>query len=749
MLHGIVALGAMASLILCCGMTQALEFHIAPDGDDANAGTAAAPFATLHRAQEATRSLKSEGELASPVDIVLRKGRYHLHDTLVLGPEDSGTPEAPIVWRAAPSETVILSGGRPITGVWQTDDGKTWHVDVPEAQGWARNPDIPESYSPSPTGPWNFRQLFVDGQRAIRARFPNVDAENPFLYASGGSMAHVDLPKGHVRPGWTDEPDAQINIVANWRFFNQWNDVVRVDADESVLYLGVRERHGKIIKGNWFWIEGVRSELDQPGEWYLDPREGRLYYVPDEGQDPNKMEFIAPYLNRVVHLKGDVERGTQVEHVQFKGLDFRHTTFTLGHIEARVHTDAAVMLENASNCRVEECRFEAIGGYALWLHLDSRRNVFHANTVQDSGGGGVLMTGSRLSYMDDTKVYTPGEAAAKVAPILNEVTYNTVSHCGKLRYYGGGVHMDSRPASMAMMPGNYIAHNHFQDLSRNGIFAFRNQGGNVVEYNHIHDCMQTTIDGACIHFATMTRLNAANYILSNFLHDIWGYEQLPNGKPKRHLANGVFLDWDTSNTTVKHNYIYNAGGQPVKTIWNNWDLTVADNHSANTPIEPPFLDETGPGGTATHGIRPADLARRGRIIHYTEKELVSVAGDWKPETAEGLSGLFRFSFLKVDADTPASATFRLPIEEPGAYLVCLRYKPGESNATEGQLRIDHAGGQDTRTWDFSKGHNNGFAVKVGVYRFEPDAPASVTISNEGADGPVVADSVVYVKTEEP
>jgi hypothetical protein len=89
-----------------------------------------------------------------------------------------------------------------------------------------------------------------------------------------------------------------------------------------------------------------------------------------------------------------------------------------------------------------------------------------------------------------------------VAPILNEITRNTVEHCGKIRYYGGGVHLDSRPFSMTMAPGNYIAHNHFNDLSRNGVFAFRNQGGNVVEYNRIHNAMQTTIDGAAIHFAT-------------------------------------------------------------------------------------------------------------------------------------------------------------------------------------------------------------------------------------------------------
>jgi hypothetical protein len=90
------------------------------------------------------------------------------------------------------------------------------------------------------------------------------------------------------------------------------------------------------------------------------------------------------------------------------------------------------------------------------------RNKFDRNTVRHSGGGGVLMTGARSSYMDDTKIYTPGAAAAKVAPILNEVTRNTVEHCGKIRYYGGGVHLDSRPASMTMEPGNLIIPQLFQ-----------------------------------------------------------------------------------------------------------------------------------------------------------------------------------------------------------------------------------------------------------------------------------------------
>lgn len=371
-------------------------------------------------------------------------------------------------------------------GHWQEAYDGIWFLDLPQARAWEKDINRAEEYRQEPGEGWNFRQLFVDGKRAIRARYPNADQENPFLYASGGSLSHIELAPGQVREAWGSEEDAQINIVSNWRFFNQRNDVSEVDVPNSTISIGPRERHGEVIEGNWFWIEGVKSELDQSGEWYLDTRKGRLYFKPEEGQDPNNQEFIAPYLNRILFLKGDVENGTHVKYVNFKGLEFRHATYTLGHIEARVHTDGAVVFENASNCRIDNCHFENIGGYALWLHLDCKQNYFHQNTVLYPGGGGVLLTGSRLSYMDDSKVYTPGKAAEKVAPILNHIA------------------------------GNYIGHNHFEDLSRNGIFVFCNQGGNVVEYNHIHDAMQTTIDGAAIHFATMNHLNAPNFILNNW-----------------------------------------------------------------------------------------------------------------------------------------------------------------------------------------------------------------------------------------
>jgi hypothetical protein len=719
---------SLALALLPVSLFGATRIHVSPQGNDANPGSVERPLATPQGARDQARRSIARG-LSEPIEIIFAAGTYALKSPLELRPEDSGTAKFPVTWKAAAGAKVIWCAGQAIPQKWSKDADGVWQVDL------------------TGVGPaaWNFRQLFVNDQRAIRARFPNADAPNPFLYATGGDLDHAMIAPELVKASWGKARDAQTNIVPQWRFFNQWNTVTKVDTQTGRIDFADSERHAKVIPGNWFWIEGVREELDQPGEWFFDQTTRRLHYLPTPGVDPNTLEIFAPVLNRIVNAQGDVNAGTHVQHMHFDGIAFRHTEFSLGHIEARVHTDTAIMFENTLDCSVRNCRFENIGGYALWLHLDSRRNKFDRNTVRHSGGGGVLMTGARLSYMDDTKIYTPGAAAAKVAPFLNEVTRNTVEHCGKIRYYGGGVHLDSRPASMSMEPGNLISHNYFNDLSRNGVFAFRNQGGSVVEYNHIHNAMQTTIDGACIHFATMNHLNAPNFILNNWLYDAWGYEQKPTGKPIRKLGNGIFLDWDTSNTTLRDNWIYNTVGGAIKPIWENQNLVIENNRESDTRIVPPFVDELGPKGKATNGIDLAKNRLTGNVVHYTDTKHVTTTGTWSPKTVTGMWGLFRFNFLVGTAAVKSEATYTLPIPQDGTYQISLLYKTAPDNASNVPVSIAHAGGVAKHVWNMRKGSKHGFSVPVGSYRFKAGTSHTVTLSTAGTDGNVIADAVAFVK----
>jgi len=774
-----IALPIVAGIVFgILASVSGAEFHVATNGDDAGPGTKERPFATITRARDAIRDLKERQQTPGPIEVVIHGGTYFLPETVILTPEDSGSADAPIVYRAIEGERVVISGGYRIPNPWRREQGEIWSTVVS-----------------NPPGASDFRQLFVNGRREIRARYPNVDAEPPYLFGKGEKKDSIVLPPGQVKPYWSQSPDVLVHVVPERHFFNQIQRVLKVDPGQSLIYLGPEEQHARIVDGSWFFIEGVREELDQPREWFFDSQSRRLYYWPEMGQDPQQLEIIAPRLNRLFYLKGDVNAGTHVEYVVLRGLEFRHTTYTLGHIEPRTNTDGAVVLENARHCRIEGCHFENLGGYGIWLHLDSCENTIDGNTITDAGGGGVLLTSACFGYMDDTKVYTPGPAAARVAPLRNRITRNHIHHCGLIRYYCSGVHLDSRPAETALQAGNLIAHNHIHDMSRNGIFAFRNQGGNIIEFNRIENIMLSTVDGGGIHIATMNQIAAPNLITNNLIANVWGWQQTPSGR-KRHIARGVYLDWFTASTCVTNNVIYNThtGGlqfnagddnQFVNNVvvgdavqWNttwrgaNAQGTVDERNvvlpgSEGPPLKDPAhgnftlakqfagyppgfvwvdVNEIGLPGTATSGVPLSAMARKGGVVTWNTPEATTVQGPWQKRTASGMWGLYNFTYLAADPSEKTSITFTLPVQQAGLYSVRINFPPGPNCASNVRVEVTHAEGTTVETVNMRK---FGFWRLLGQYRFTPEILARVTISTVGADGQVVIEGVGLMEIKSP
>ena len=67
---------AMSVLTLVTAVASATDFYIAPNGNDANPGNQAKPFATLEHARDAIRELKKSGPLQEPVNVRLLGGTY-------------------------------------------------------------------------------------------------------------------------------------------------------------------------------------------------------------------------------------------------------------------------------------------------------------------------------------------------------------------------------------------------------------------------------------------------------------------------------------------------------------------------------------------------------------------------------------------------------------------------------------------------------------------------------------------------
>lgn len=91
--------------------TELIAFHVVIDGDDSHSGSVDAPFASLERARDAARDRsRRQGLPPGGVRVVIHGGVHSRKGTFELSCDDSGTPEAPIVYAAAPGEIPILSG---------------------------------------------------------------------------------------------------------------------------------------------------------------------------------------------------------------------------------------------------------------------------------------------------------------------------------------------------------------------------------------------------------------------------------------------------------------------------------------------------------------------------------------------------------------------------------------------------------------------------------------------------------------
>jgi hypothetical protein len=92
------------------------------------------PLPSLTAARDRIRALRASGAKGA-MTVLVRAGTYLLSEPFVLAPEDSGTPQAPVIYAVYPDEVPVLSGGKSIRG-WKPASGKAglWMAEVPEVK---------------------------------------------------------------------------------------------------------------------------------------------------------------------------------------------------------------------------------------------------------------------------------------------------------------------------------------------------------------------------------------------------------------------------------------------------------------------------------------------------------------------------------------------------------------------------------------------------------------------------------------
>jgi hypothetical protein len=480
--------------------TEDREFFVSTTGRDANPGTKAAPFATLSRARGAVRARKNGG--SGRVVVWVREGTYYLDRTLLFTPDDSGSKEAPVVYAAFPGEKVTLSGGRSLQCRWRLGKDGIWTCDLPAVRN----------------GGLRFTQLFVNGKRQVLARFPNGNSSGPDPggYIRPAGRIPDDMPDPHPGPNddisfsggaprgilfdpktftakpWARPEEAVIHIFQAWDWGNlQWR-VKAVDRNANALWFGEGgfqmgakwdSDPARIDQGSRFYVEGVREELDAPGEWYLDVREGVLHFRPPGGLDPATAKVEVPVLDEVVTFAGSQDR--PVEEITIDGFRIAHTasTFLASYdvpslSDWSVHRGGAVLFDGARGCAVRNCWFDAVGGNAVFFNNYNRDVAVTGCKFTETGDSAVCLVGT-LGLTNGTRRSFPYECT---------VSNNLIHDCGVFGKQVAGVYISRAKRITA-------AHNTIFNMPRAGIcIGDGTWGGHVIEYNHIHDTVRETGD---------------------------------------------------------------------------------------------------------------------------------------------------------------------------------------------------------------------------------------------------------------
>jgi len=584
--------GLLVLLLLMNFPVWGADIFVAVNGSDLNEGSKEKPLATITAALRKARELRrmNDATIANGIHIILRGGTYNLTETIVIRPEDAGTALSPTFIEAAPNETPVCSGGFPITqwkkttatitGLPAAAAGKIWEAEVPLSAGRLSQ----------------FRQLWVNEVKAIRAKSTNGDLMDRILsWDKKEQTCWIPRPK-----------TAAVQNVTGMEFFiHQWWAIamlrikkMQVQGDSAKLFFEqpeskIQSEHpwpapwiSKETGNSAFYLTNALQFLDEPGEWYLDIANHKIYYWPRANENMLTATIVAPSLETLVKVEG--LRGNFAKYINFKNISFQYTGWLRpsqqGHVPHQLglymteayklrpagtrfnpHLDnqawvgrppAAVELNYATRIRIENCKMEHLASTGIDLAV-TKMTVITGNLLKDIGGNAVLAGNFGDEGREIHLPYYTGDENEICA--VNWIENNLITNIGNEDWSCAGI-------AIGFAQNMTVKHNEIENVPYSAIslgWGWTTEENvmqyNLVQANKIHHFGMHNYDCAGIYTQSRQR---STKVIENYIDSIYKapYAHLPSHWFYLYADEGSDQIAFTSNWTPTTKYLQNANG---------------------------------------------------------------------------------------------------------------------------------------------------------------------------------------------
>lgn len=554
------------------------------------------PYAIEKALQQAREDRRLNG--AEDVCIRLQAGTYRLNQTITVRPEDSGI-------RIVADGNAVVSGGVKITG-WKKQ-GRMYVADVPEFNG----------------RPLEFRQLWVNGRKADRARdvadfekmyrIRNIDKKNEILYVPAAAVKKI-----------LGERHAEMVIHEMWCVANLRIKGIKVQGDSAAVTFHQPESHIHFMHpwpspmvtkdghNSAFYLTNAKSLLDTPGEWYLDAKEQKVYYIPRIGEDMAKADVEAPAVETLMKIEGTSD--APVKGITIEGVTFSYATWMRPSISGHAPLQAgmfmteaykvrpkiirpngdhkldnqgwvgrpaaAVSVRCAEDINFKGCTIEHCASTGIDFFEYTKGGSISRSTIRDVGGNGILAGSFGPEAHEAHLPYNPTDSRIICTGLTienNLITDVTNEDWGCVGIGAGYVR------------GIRILHNEISEVSYSGIsmgWGWNQQpcamADNRVKGNLIHHYAKHMYDTAGIY---TLGAQPHSFVEENVVRDIYspGYAHDPNHWFYLYTDEGSSCIMVRNNWTPTEKYLKNANG-PCN-IWENNGPAVNDSIKANAGIK--------------------------------------------------------------------------------------------------------------------------------------------------------------------